>query len=79
MTDNREFADQIRAAMVSLGTEEALGCMARVMCYVAENHGQTIEFESALSVVTITPQQPNLLRCKIEQVNAEHFRQILAD
>lgn len=40
MADNKEFAEQIAAAMVELGTEEALGCMARVMCWVAADHGQ---------------------------------------
>ncbi len=42
MADNREFAEQIGAAVASLGTNEALGCMARVMCWVASEHGQTI-------------------------------------
>ncbi|MFM5361617.1 hypothetical protein ACET98_11040 [Aeromonas veronii] len=35
MADNREFAEQIGAAVANLGTNEALGCMARVMCWVA--------------------------------------------
>lgn len=39
MADNKEFAEQIAAAMVALGTEEALSCMSRVMCWVAADHG----------------------------------------
>lgn len=60
MSDNREFAEQIGAAVVSLGTNEALGCMARVMCWVASDHGQTIQFECNLGVVTIEPKLPPL-------------------
>ena len=62
MADNKEFAEQIAAAMVELGTEEALGCMARVMCWVAADHGQAnpIQFECDLGVVTIEPKQQPL-------------------
>lgn len=58
MADNREFAEQIGTAIVNLGTNEALGCMARVMCWVAVDHGQPIQFECDLGVVTIEPKQP---------------------
>ncbi|MBS4689896.1 MULTISPECIES: hypothetical protein [Aeromonas] len=57
MADNKEFAEQIAAAMAELGTEEALGCMSRVMCWVAADHGQPIQFECDLGVVTIEPKQ----------------------
>ncbi len=60
MADNREFAAQIGAAVASLGTNEALSCMARVMCWVAANHGHTIQFECDLGVVTIEPKQQML-------------------
>lgn len=60
MADNREFAEQIGVAVASLGTNEALGCMARVMCWVASDHGQTIQFECDLGVVTIEPKQQPL-------------------
>ncbi|QJT37098.1 hypothetical protein E4188_22645 (plasmid) [Aeromonas media] len=55
MADNREFAEQIGAAVTNLGTDEALGCMARVMCWVAADHGHPIQFECDLGVVTIEP------------------------
>lgn len=60
MADNKEFAEQIAAAMVAIGTEEALGCMAMVMCWVATYHGQSIQFECDLGVVTIEPKQQPL-------------------
>lgn len=58
--DNKEFAEQIAAAMVALGTEEAMSCMSRVMCWVAADHGQPIQFECDLGVVTIEPKQQPL-------------------
>lgn len=60
MADNKEFAEQIAAAMVALGTEEALSCMSRVMCWVAADHGQPIQFECDLGVVAIEPKQQPL-------------------
>lgn len=60
MADNKEFAEQIAAAMVELGTEEALGCMARVMCWVAAATAKPIQFECDLGVVTIEPKQQPL-------------------
>ncbi|HDX8356806.1 TPA: hypothetical protein RQN15_000534 [Aeromonas hydrophila] len=60
MADNKEFADQIAAAIVGLGTEEALSCMARVMCWVAADQGQPIQFECDLGVVAIEPKQQPL-------------------
>ena len=60
MADNREFAEQIGAAVASLGTSEALNCMARVMCLVAADHGQAIEFVCDLGVVTVEPKQQPL-------------------
>ena len=57
MADNKEFAEQIAAGMVTLGTEEALSCMSRVMCWVAADHGQSIQFECDLGVVIIEPKQ----------------------
>ncbi|HHQ4642212.1 TPA: hypothetical protein ACSP3W_000456 [Aeromonas veronii] len=60
MADNREFAEQIGAAVASLGTSEALNCMARVMCWVAADHGQVLEFECDLGVVTVEPKKQQL-------------------
>ncbi|EAP4202254.1 MULTISPECIES: hypothetical protein [Gammaproteobacteria] len=57
---NQEFAEQIVAAVASLGTSEALNCMARVMCWVAADYGQVIEFECDLGVVTVEPKQQPL-------------------
>lgn len=37
MADNREFAEQIGAAVASLGTSEALNCMARVMVSIHQD------------------------------------------
>lgn len=60
MADSKEFAEQIAAAIVDLGIEEALSCMARVMCWVAADHDQPIQFECDLGVVAIEPKQQPL-------------------
>lgn len=57
---NREFAVQIASALMQLGTDAALGCMGRVMCWVAADLGQPLQFTCDLGVVTIEPKQPSL-------------------
>ncbi|MEF1335965.1 hypothetical protein REH81_04080 [Vibrio rotiferianus] len=51
--ENREFCEQIGQALVSLGTEEALGCMARMMCAIATHQGFDLEFNCSLGKVSI--------------------------
>lgn len=60
MADNREFCEQIGAAIVTLGTQEALSCMARMMCAIAHDQGVELEFECDLGVVEVTTKQPTL-------------------
>lgn len=55
MPDNREFCESMVAALTSLGPEEALSCMARMMCAIASNHGGEMDFTCDLGVVTIVP------------------------
>ncbi len=50
---NREFCDQIAQALVSLGTEETLGCMARMMCAITTHQGVDLEFNCSLGKVSI--------------------------
>lgn len=60
VADNRTFAEQIGVAVASLGPEETIGCMARVMCWIATEHGSAIEFECDLGVVTVEPKKQQL-------------------
>lgn len=60
MADNREFCEQIGAAVAGLGPQEALECMARVMCWIAAENGHAIEFNCDLGVVTVEPTLPQL-------------------
>jgi hypothetical protein len=53
MPDNREFCEQIGAALVNLGTKEAMSCMARMMTAVAQKQGADIEFDCDLGVVSV--------------------------
>lgn len=52
---NKLFCDQMGKALVDLGTEEALSCMARMMCAVASNQGVTLEFDCDLGSVNVKP------------------------
>ena len=45
MTDNSEFCEQIGAAIIQLGTHEALSCMARMLAAVAQHQGSDIQFD----------------------------------
>lgn len=44
-------------ALVQLGTEETLSCMARFMSAVAHNQGVALEFNCDLAKVQIEPKQ----------------------
>ena len=51
--ENREFCEQIGQALVSLGTEETLGCMARMMCAISTHQGGDLELICSLGKVSI--------------------------
>ena len=53
MTDNSEFCEQIGAAIIQLGTHEALSCMARMLAAVAQHQGSDIQFDCDLATVTV--------------------------
>lgn len=56
MADNKEFAEQIAAAMVALGTDETLIFIGPVIRWVATERDQPIKY----GVVTIEPKQQPL-------------------
>ncbi|EGR0468541.1 hypothetical protein FG064_16215 [Vibrio cholerae] len=57
---NREFCQQMADALVALGTEETLSCMARFMSAIAQHQNVTLEFDCDLASVHIEPKQlPN--------------------
>ncbi|HCG2921380.1 hypothetical protein ACV1DG_24035 [Aeromonas hydrophila] len=63
MADNREFAKQIGAAVIELGTEEALKGMSRMMCAIAAAQGEgpvQIRFECDQGLVEVTTKQLKL-------------------
>lgn len=51
--DNSAFCEQIGNALVTLGTKEALSCMARMMAAVAHKQGADIEFDCDIGTVTV--------------------------
>jgi hypothetical protein len=53
MPDNKEFCEQIANAIVKLGTNEALSCMARMMAAIAQHQNVDLEFDCDLGVVSI--------------------------
>ncbi|WHT75614.1 hypothetical protein [Pseudomonas rhodesiae] len=50
---NRQFAEQIAAAVQLLGAEGAASCMARALICLAHEAKNDLEFEADLGVVTI--------------------------
>ncbi|EOX3447536.1 hypothetical protein VCSRO91_2831 [Vibrio cholerae] len=59
---NREFCQQMADALVTLGTEEVLNCMARFMSAIAQHQNATLEFDCDLASVRIeTKQLPPLV------------------
>jgi hypothetical protein len=51
--NNTEFCDQIAKALIDLGTNETLSCMARMMSAIAQKQGADIEFDCDLAVVIV--------------------------
>ncbi len=54
---NRDFCQQMANALVNLGTEETLSCMARFMSAIAQHQGMALEFDCDLATVQIKPKQ----------------------
>ncbi|GIC77137.1 hypothetical protein [Moritella sp. F3] len=55
MKDNGKFCEQMAKAIIELGTEEALSCMARIICAVAQHQGKEIEFHCDIGTVSVQP------------------------
>lgn len=53
MVSNREFCEQLGNALVTLGTNETLACMARLMAAIAHRQGADLEFDCDVGVVTV--------------------------
>jgi len=53
VNDNEVFCEQMANAIVQLGTNEALSCMARMMVAVAQNQALDLEFDCDLGVVSV--------------------------
>jgi hypothetical protein len=51
--DNKVFCEQMADAIVNLGTNEALSCMARMMVAIAQNQNLDLQFDCDLGVVSI--------------------------
>lgn len=51
--DNRQFSEQIAEAVQQLGAEEAAGCMARSLIYLAHSAGGDMEFTCDQGQVSI--------------------------
>lgn len=54
---NRDFCQQMANALVNLGTEETLSCMARFMSAIAQHQGVDLEFDCDLAKVQIERKQ----------------------
>ncbi|XEV12263.1 hypothetical protein ACBZ90_00060 (plasmid) [Vibrio alginolyticus] len=54
---NRAFCEQMAAATVELGTQEALSCMARYMRVIAHDQGISLQFECDLGSLEIQPNE----------------------
>lgn len=63
MAENREFAEQIGAAVASLGTNDTLGCMTRVC---AGAYQTTIKPSSSSALSVWLQSNPSSNRCKVE-------------
>tara|TARA_Y100001973_G_C5190058_1_gene330404 strand:- start:1177 stop:1398 length:222 start_codon:yes stop_codon:yes gene_type:complete len=53
VNDNAEFCEQIGEAMIKLGVQETMSCMARMMAAVAQKEGVNIQFDCDLGVVSV--------------------------
>lgn len=54
--DKRQFSEQIAEAVQQLGAEEAAGCMARSLIYLAYSAGSDMEFTCDQGQVSIERQ-----------------------
>jgi|GEM_PF-959955 hypothetical protein len=53
VNDNAEFCEQIGEAMIKLGVQETMSCMARLMAAVAQKEGVDIQFDCDLGIVSV--------------------------
>lgn len=53
VNDNAEFCEQIGDAMIKLGVQETMSCMARMMAAVAQKEGIDIQFDCDLGTVSV--------------------------
>ena len=53
VNDNAEFCEQIGEAMIKLGVQETMSCMARMMAAVAQKEGVDIQFDCDLGTVSV--------------------------
>ncbi|RPG68450.1 MAG: hypothetical protein CBC02_000165 [Flavobacteriaceae bacterium TMED42] len=53
VNDNAEFCEQIGEAMIKLGVQETMSCMARMMAAVAQKEGGDIQFDCDLGTVSV--------------------------
>jgi len=51
--DTRQFSEQIGKAVQVLGAEDAMGCMARALAYIAQSAGTDLEFTCSKGVITV--------------------------
>lgn len=58
--DNRLFCEQLGHALLTLGTEETLACMARMMVAIAQRKHADLIFNCDLGTVTIERKTPLL-------------------
>jgi hypothetical protein len=56
--DREHFYQQIAEAMLQLGTEEALACMARVMSAIAHQQGNHLKLDCDLAIIDVKPKVP---------------------
>lgn len=54
--DKRQFSEQIAKAVQQLGAEEAAGCMARSLIYLAHTAGSDMEFTCDQGQISIERQ-----------------------
>lgn len=53
VNDNAEFCEQIGDAMIKLGVQETMSCMARTLAAVAQHQGSDIQFDCDLATVSV--------------------------
>jgi uncharacterized membrane protein YjjP (DUF1212 family) len=53
MADNSDFCAQMGKALLELGTQETISCMARMMAAIAQKQGADIEFDCDLAMVKV--------------------------